>query len=353
MVQESLKKYAFVAVIAIFIYLCFLVLRPFLTTIFLGMVLVYIFYPLYRWLNNKLKRKNVSALILTVFLILLVTVPTIVLLHLMGQQARFVYTTLHDKLKDVNSNPYFTSYKEKASSSLIWKYLNPDALLRQATSSVTGYIHSTVFLLPGKLIDVVIMLFLLFFLFRDGDQLLLYVRSISTMKKDHHQQILTKISDILHAVVFGTVVVSLIEGIIIAAGFAFIGYFVEGGGSCGFLCSTSTFFGVIAVIFGILPVIGSSLLYLPLGLYEISIGEVGVGIAIIIYGFLLVSVLMETIVKPIVIGERAKVHPLVIVIGVFGGLKMFGLIGIFLGPVILAVGVTLLNIYLKRDSHEI
>ncbi|MCZ8130227.1 MAG: AI-2E family transporter [Steroidobacteraceae bacterium] len=182
----------------------------------------------------------------------------------------------------------------------------------------------------GTLVSFTVMLFVLFFLVRDGTPIArttLRLIPLSPPKKErlaHHMEAVTR------AVVFGTVVTAILQGLLVGIGFAIAGL------------PSAVVFGVIAAVLSVVPFGGTALVWLPGAAYLWFQGEVGWAIFLLVWGGAIVG-LADNFVRPMLISGRTEVPTLAVFIGVLGGLSAFGLVGLFLGPLIVALALALVR----------
>ncbi len=333
-------------------YLAFLTVKPFLSAVFAGCIIAYIFHPLYRQVNKYLKNTNLSAFLVSVVIILLVTIPLLVLADNMANEARFFYLRAKQKLATGNifdvqcevgvlcsaitklkewvSNPSFRDYAEDVVSRL------SNFVLNQASDFV--------FALPGVLLQMFVAFFVSFYLFKDGNKLIERLKNVLPLKPAFQREIFHKIDQITYAVIYGSIIVALIQGSLGA-----VGFFVFG-------ISSPILWGVLMSIFALIPFLGTTVIWAPMSLLLIIDGlvdnQTGVlvrGIGLLLFGALVVASI-DNILKPKLIGARAKVHPVLVLLGVLGGLIFLGFVGFIIGPLILALFEAFLQVYEKEKS---
>ena len=179
-----------------------------------------------------------------------------------------------------------------------------------------------------------IALFISFFLFKDGKELIQNSVKMMPISKKYSSKLIDKFGKIANSVVFAHIIVAIVQGTLGAIGFYIFG--VE----------SAIFWGVVMVIFALLPLIGPAIIWGPASLFLIFNGviinsyfDIGKGIGLILYGIFIMSI-SDNLLRVKIIGGQADVHPLTVLIGIIGGLSLFGLIGIFVGPIILSLLIT-------------
>ncbi|MDO8740901.1 MAG: AI-2E family transporter [Candidatus Woesearchaeota archaeon] len=319
--------------VVIFI-LAFLIARPFIEALLTAAVVAYIFYPVYRWLLAKTKRPYLSASI-TVILILLISIAAAsLLIGALYKQAYSVYSAAKGGFAiegfkifiNENINNYITQ------------------LLKDSASFISDQASGFLLSIPKKLISMFVALFTIFFLLVNGEQLLKRIKEILPLKEKQKETLEKGIGSMLYAVVFCTIIVSIIQGII-----GLIGFYI-------FRIDHPIFWALILTIAAMIPFVGSWVVWLPAALIKLINGyyagsntEIFLSIGLLIYGALLISTI-DNIIKPKIIGDRSKLHPVFVLIGVLGGLVLFGFVGVLIGPAIMTLFVNIIEFY--RESIQ-
>lgn len=350
------SKYALSLLFILVLYVSYLLVKPLLLTIITAIILVYVFSPLYNLLHKRITNKYVCSLLVLVLLFLLLSIPLVFVLNTLSKQGYEQYVLLKQLLSDptllecpegdaTDFCTVYTSFLGREEQTVLREFFK-DALIGIGQKIWTGT-FSMLATLPNKILDFFIMIFLMFFLFADGKKLFETVRNFFPMKIEHENYLLNTLKETTDAVVFGQVFIAVLEGAAAALGFWLFGI------------SHALLLGVLITFLGVIPFLGPTLVWVPLALYfviaGIETGETGMlvkGLLLIGYGALVLSTI-ENLLKPKIIGDRAKLHPALVFLGVIGGLSLFGFIGFFLGPIILAVFATLIKIYEKEKMRQL
>jgi predicted PurR-regulated permease PerM len=181
----------------------------------------------------------------------------------------------------------------------------------------------------GSLLSFAIMLFLLFFFLRDGDMIIDRARRLIPLDEGRKKRLFSQLSAVTRAIVFGTSVTALLQGVLIGIGFT-ISHL-----------PSPVVFGVLAALLSLLPVGGAAFVWIPAALWLFLDKHWGYGIFMLVWGFLLGG--LDNILRPILISGRAEISALAVFIGVLGGIPAFGAIGIIAGPVLLSLVLALIE----------
>jgi len=303
------------------------IIQPFLTYIVLAGILTYGLFPLYRAIERRLGRPEISSGIAILIALVVMVLPTFFLVSQLVQQVSGAYTSFQEEnLQRV------ADYL----SGLSGNRLDFQAML---TSGIDQLRRSIVGLAPdivGSITDIALGLFIMFFVmfygFLDGASFMERLKQILPLDPVLKESLFYELRTITQAVLYGQVLTALIQGTLGAIGLLIFGI------------SNWLFWGAIMTIMAFLPVLGTPVIWVPAAVGQILDGNTARGTGLLIYGSLLV-INVDNIIRPRLVSGRTKVHPLLILIGVLGGLKIFGFIGMLVGPLILALLVAFIRFY--------
>jgi len=350
--QHPYSKYIVFLVILILAWLVFLVINPFINAIFAGIIISYIFYPVYKQINKLFKKNAISAFIASILVILVITTPIAFVLNAISKEAYVSYIVvkqkvLHGDLFGVDCNieenilcSVSNFFKDVLSDPKNRYYI--EDTIQRATSYILDNASSFIFSFPILLLNLFIIIFLVFYLFKDGKIIFDKIKRLLPFKKVYQEKIFNQFRDILYAVIFGQLLIAVIQGAL-----GGIGFFIFG-------IPSPILWGITMAFFALIPFVGPPIIYVPVALFQIFTGLsqsdntlVSKGIFLLLYGILVVSSI-DNILRPKLIGDRAKMHPILVLLGVVGGLKLFGIVGLVIGPVILAMFMTAVRIYEEK-----
>jgi predicted PurR-regulated permease PerM len=338
MSDEFLRKAVPLITVLALITLAFLIIRPILMAIILGILLAFIFSPVYGFLNKFLKKKNLSASLICVLLIALIVIPLWFLapviinqamkFYLSAQQMDFI-TPLTNFFPNFFQSDSFSNEVANAMRVFMTNSIN------SVMDSFTGFLVN----IPKIILELVVVFFTFFFVLRDGNNLVSYIKSLIPFSKDVEDKLVKSTKEITLSILYGQVIVGIIQGLI-----ASIGFFI-------FKAPNAVLLMVLAAIAGIVPIFGNVIVWLPVAIYFLLAGNTLAALGITAFG--LISILIETLIKPIFISKFAKINTSIVLIGIIGGMLVFGLFGVILGPLILAYLVIILEVYRDKKSPEV
>ena len=318
------------------------ILSPFWDALAWGISLAFLLTPLQRWLTRKLNGSpNAAAGIITFLVPVLLAAPLVGLGAVFARQAADVAARLQKispklhttPLEQLESIPFLgtisTFLRENiaATTEQIEGWLVKGAQV--VVQALAGRGGEFVLGALGTVIHFFLMLFLLFFLLRDGRKILDRAVRLVPMEPLRKAELLHLIGNTTRAVIFGVVLTALAQGFLVGVGFAIVGL------------PSAVLYGVMAAVFSLLPVGGSAMVWIPATIYLATTSHWGLAIFMLVWGSA-VSVI-DNVLRPLLVSSQAPVSTLAVFVGVIGGISTFGMIGLIIGPVVLTVIVALLR----------
>jgi predicted PurR-regulated permease PerM len=331
-------RFGAVLLIAALLYLVWLIVepvwQPLLWAILLGALLAPVNARLARRLGNR--RKLASGLT-TLGVVLLLLLPIVSIGGAVAAQAadllkRFDAGSLRPANLDLSHVPLLARplrwVQDIAGVSLgqieAWLVTGAQRLLESMASSGGAVMLGAI----GTIVSFVLMLFVLFFVLRDGPQFATRVVRMLPIEARLRQKLWRHLIDVTRAVFMGIGLTALVQGILLGIGFAIAGL------------PSPLVFGVLGALFALVPVVGTALIWAPAVLWLFAQGEAGYAIFMLAWGVVVVGS-VDNFLRPILISGRVEVPTLAVFIGVMGGLSAFGFVGLFVGPIVLGLVVAL------------
>jgi len=187
------------------------------------------------------------------------------------------------------------------------------------------------------IMNFVFCIFTMFYVLRDGDRLAIRVRELLPMSEDLKTNLTNRLQEVIRATIYGGILVAIIQGTLGALIFWILGI------------HTPLLWGATMALLALIPLFGPYVIYVPAAIMLIAGGSLAKGIILLALGVAIVSQ-VDNLLKPMIVGGRTKIHPLVIFFSMLGGLKAFGLLGVILGPVLASVLLALLEVYKPRSK---
>jgi predicted PurR-regulated permease PerM len=331
--KDFKKILAGVIITSIFI-LAFFILKPIILPIIFGLLFAYIFNPLYKRIKAKVKGKNISALLLVVGLIAIITIPIVFVVPIIVEQVFETYVSL----QNFNFTEFFNNFIEGSASSTI--ALNLDNIIGKIFSTFLSQFTNMLVNLPSLILQFAVFLFTFYFAIRDGDKLKEYISTLSPFSISTEKKFLTEFRGITNAIVFGQILIGILQGLAVGIGLLFLGV------------PKVLVLTVVASLVSMIPILGSWIVWFPVSVFLFVKGEVFSGIFLLLYGFLFVS-LIDNIIRPYILSKQSNLPIALSVIGTIGGLYLFGIAGILLGPLILAYVLIITEFYRSGKLKEL
>ncbi len=332
------KKIITVILLVLLIVLSFLVIRPILVSIIIGLVLTFLFSPVYDWLNKYIKIKTISALLIMVFIIAVTILPMWFLTPILIKEAFTIFQAAQNidfvtPLKSIFPGLFASEQFSVEIGNILSSFTT------KITNSLLNSLSSVILNFPTLLLQLTVVLFTFFFVLRDKDKMLEYVKSLSPFSKDVEEKVLKYTSGITASLVYGQFVIGIIQGITLG-----IGLFI-------FQIPNALLLTVFSIIAGILPIIGTGVVYIPLVIYLFLSGNTVPAWGIVAFG--IISSSIDNFLRPLIVAKKTKINSAILLISMIGGLFFFGLLGLLLGPLIISYLLILLEVYRGKAKPKI
>ena len=321
------------------IYLVYRIVEPFFVPLAWSAVFAIFFYPLHERLEKKMK-PNAAALVSTTAVTVLLIAPAIIVLVFATRQAidatSRLQAALMDPDKELSMHTMAWIHAHLPAAWQNWDFSQP---IRQGAERIAAFIAANFAGLLKNLttffIDLFIVIFSLFFMFRDGESIVRGVRHLIPFDESIQTDMLTESRDLIFASVSVGLVIACLQGLL--GGLAF----TIGG------IPTAVFWGVVIAFFSLVPVVGSALIWVPAALWLGFSGHWGKGITILVICGAVAGT-ADNIIRPLLLRNRTRLNELLLFIGVLGGLEVFGLLGLVAGPTIVAAAMGVFRVYMDR-----
>ena len=333
------KNYAYIAAVAFLVIGCLYVLRPFLAAILFAAAVVISSWPLYQFLLARMKgRRTIAALTLTLTLLLLVILPIALVAYNLADDVGVFYDQLKLAVTTGHVRPPSWIKQLPVIGDWAYKYVAEAVSSREQMAEIAKRMMEPArhYLLGGGIVlgvgvaQMSLAAFVSFFLYRDGEALLRSVKvAMDRIIGDSAGRVATTVSHTVRGVMYGLLGTALAQGLVAAAGFAIAGV------------PAVLLLGFATFVLSLVP-IGPPLIWGGAALWLFNEGRTGWGIFMLVWGLFLISG-VDNVVKPMLISRGSDLPFLLVLLGVLGGVIAFGFVGLFIGPVLLAVGYSLMR----------
>lgn len=337
--KKDFNKYVFILFIIILGVIAFFIAKPFINDMLSALVIAYIFYPLYKKIYSKVGYKFLSALLIILLIFFVIVIPLIWLGSSFYSEIRS-FVLLNEEFSE-----FLGEQDIEYSQILTMKQLGNLMVDRTDLFSKVYEFFDIISTISNTIIHFFIMLFMTFFFIKDGDKLSKFLKETFEFKGGLNIAHTLQIT--INAVIYGIVIVALIQGIVALIGYGVLS--VLGG------IKNPVLWGILTALAAFIPTVGTGLIWLPMSLFLIFKGIfldqlpfVFMGIGLLIYGSIFIGTI-DNFIRPKLIGDRADIHPVVVLVGVLGGVAIFGIMGIIIGPVIFALAQEIIILYKNNE----
>ncbi|MDX2034976.1 MAG: AI-2E family transporter [Blastocatellia bacterium] len=335
-----------IALSALTIWLSYLIARPFLQPVFYALILAIVFHPLHAWIHRWIRNASLAAFLATLGVLLLIAVPA----TLLGAALKNELTVVYQSLREKNAVDGGIVSQLARSVDGVWQWIGRYAdlsqidlreqmidKLQQISSFLLSRLAGAAGGVTSFLVAAIVVLFTLFYLFRDGRALWRWSAALIPLAPAELAQLTEGIHRAVRASMYGGVAVALAQGLLTALAFWFL------------KLPSPILWGLIAAMFSFVPLVGSAAVWLPASIVLLVGGHWGKALILIGWGAGVVG-LADNVVRPYVISEQVHFHPLHVFFALLGGMQAFGFIGLFVGPVVLAMAQALFRLLREETA---
>lgn len=360
---RTFQRFFLMGVLLLLLFALVLFISPLLIDLLFAGVIVTAVFPAHRWIMKKVRFRSVAAGISMILIICMILIPFTVFGFMVAEQAGDAYVIVSERIEvivaenDVSSTSKILQlipFHDQIAAVMANLPISSDELLQRA-GDLVGNISS--FLLSKTtnilkqfslfLLHVLVFLISLFFFLREGDRLVLYVRSLLPMSKLYREELFSKLGNLSYGIIYGIFGAAILQGILVGIGFSVADI------------NNPAFWGSLAALFSPVPYIGVSIVWIP-AVIALAIGGKWLAALLLMAWCVLIVSAADNVVKPVLIGSSTKLNPLAVLLVLLGGTLVFGLKGLFFGPFVLSLSLSFLHIYqleykevLERDEKNL
>lgn len=346
----SVQRVSFYILLALVTVAFAWLLIPYYTAVLWGVILAIIFYPVQEWLTRVLGgRRNIAALLSVLMCICLVIIPMLAIFGSLVQEGTSLYQRMSTREFDLND--YITRILGALPDSLEdwlkrfelgdfaeWRTRISSAIMQGSqlfASRLVSFGQNTLQFFIG----FGIMLYLLFFLFRDGAELGRSIRRAIPLDDDYTRQFLEKFTAVVRATVKGNIIIAMIQGTIGGVAFWLLGI------------EAALLWGVMMTFFSMLPAVGAALVWAPAAVWFIVSGSWAKGVILILVGVLVIG-LVDNLLRPPLVGKGTRMPDYVVLISTVGGISLVGINGFVIGPLIAAMFIAAWSLLAEEQKKK-
>lgn len=328
--------------------LVFFIFQPFLIALIMAAVFAVVLNPVYEFIKSRMRRwPSLAALLTVLATFMLVLLP----LGAVGTQIGSEATNLYHSITEGDAQSRITVLVSQLESQLVSYVPSARGMTANLSENISEYSESGLrWILQNMgsafsgiasfLVSFFVFTIALYYLLRDGAALKERLIELSPLKDSDDRSVVQRLETAVNSVIKGTISVALLQGFLAAIGFWLFGV------------PNSALWGTVATISALIPGVGTALVFIPALIYLAVTGGTGAAIGLGVWAAIVVGG-VDNVVRPYLIGSGTRLHPLPVLLSVLGGIMFFGPVGIFLGPLSIALFFALLSIYSdSRHYHE-
>jgi predicted PurR-regulated permease PerM len=318
------------------LFLCFLLAQPFIPALVFSITVAVVTQPLMRWLGRYIKSASMRAAAGEAIVTIAILVPIVATVY-------FVALQIAQGVQ--NWQIYLTSWQNlverEPKLALAWEQISQNLNVTGAMEQFAGAVNTAAMAVAtgsvSSLFQALIMLYLLFFIYRDREQFLAALKKLSPLSTSETDRLLKRLGDTIHATVFGVVLVAIIQGLLGGAIFWLLG--IPG----------AILWATVMALFAMIPNLGTFVVWGPAAMFLLIDGHWGKALILVAWGLTAIA-LIDNLLYPYLVGTRLRQHTVIAFLSILGGVAVFGAPGIILGPVVASLTVFLLEIWRRRTA---
>jgi predicted PurR-regulated permease PerM len=337
MTPAALRTLALMVALTVALYICWSMVQPFLNVLLWALVLAVLFMPVHRRLRRRIGSSTASAAVSTVLVIVTILAPvTFITVAVVGELGRIAGSVQTGDLQRALESspaaqrviawvsPYVDVQELQAPEQMLERLQAWSGTLANRTLGVVGGVLAAV-------VQTILVVFTLFYLFRDADAIREATFDIVPLDREQAREVIDRTRDVITASVFGVIVISAIQGLLGGLVFGALGL------------PSALLWGVVMFFLSMIPMAGAFLVWAPAAAFLAFTGAWTKAAFLVAWGVLVVSSI-DNFLSPRIVGKRARLHELLIFFSVLGGVQVFGVLGLVLGPVSVALTLALLDV---------
>ncbi len=328
------KKITTIVILAILVVLSFFLLKPILLAIIFGFILAFIFSPIYNKLYKLTKIKSLPAFFICALLLLVIILPLWFFSPMIIDESIKLYRAsqqldITTTLKTIFPSLFASDEFSQEIGSITHSFIT------NMTSSLMNYLSGLLLNFPKLIMQAFVVFFTLFYALRDKEKIVGYIKSLLPFSSEVQKKLIESTRDITFSVLYGYVIIGIIQGVILGAGFFIFG------------APNPFILFLLGTIIGILPILGPSIIGIPVAIFLVIGGNSFSAVGILL--FTSISSLSDYFFRPLIVSKKTKLPPALVLIGMIGGFLLFGLLGFILGPLILAYFMIIVEVYRNKN----
>jgi len=336
---------ALMAATAVALYLCWSMVQPFLDVLVWAAILVVLFAPAHAWLLARTRRPVLSAALSVLLVLITVIAPLVFVTSTVLGEIGVLTTKVQAAYQRLRTDPAAAQQARQALAVAnqyvdLDQLLSSDELKNQATRVSQWLLERSAGFVGGLfsvLVGIFFTIFTLYYLFRDREAIVRRLPEVLPLDPEDSRAILARTREVITASVYGVLIIALIQGTLGGVMFWILGI------------PSAIVWAVLMTVLCMIPMAGSALVWAPAAIYLGLTGEYTKAVVLFLFGILVIGT-VDNFLRPRLVGGKTRMHELFIFFSVLGGLKVFGVVGLLVGPVVLAVTLALLEVFRRGGA---
>lgn len=314
-------------------YLSYLIMRPFASFLLAAVLLAFMLRPLHDRLSPYIGRRP-SAFTLVVFTITATLVPLVIVGYLLLRSIEDITSGFDQVALVERVESIVATYTGMEIDLIAELEVAVERLAEAAFGELTTFIATTSHFVLGALL----LIFVLYYLLLDGPGLVQWLVKVTPLDDDIQEELVAEANEVTWAVLKSHLFVAIIEGVL-----AGIGFYIAG-------VPSPAFWTMVMIVLAILPIVGVSVIWAPAVVYLVYVGDLPAAVFLFVYGGIAIN--LDSYFRAILVDRDSDLHPAVVLVGVLGGLYVFGVLGLFIGPIVLAIFKATVNVYSEQITID-
>ena len=345
--REQAEQIAILAATALALWLCWSMLRPFVQVIAWAAILAILFFPAHRWIHRRVRHAAPASALSLLLVLITVIAPLLFVTTTLVRELAGAVGALQEAGQRVRGDPDAARRFETVRQA-VQQYVDVDALLQSDKLRDTAAYLGQALLqrsamviggLLGFIVSALLTVFTLFYLFRDGEAIARRLPDLLPLPRPDAERIIARVREMITASVYGVVVIAIVQGTLGGILFAILGL------------PSPIVWGVVMTVMSTVPMAGSALIWAPAAAFLFLTGQYGKGAVLVFCGVAVIG-MVDNLLRPRLVSRRTQMHELLVFFSVVGGLAAFGVLGLLLGPVVLAIALALLEMLFVRREPD-
>ena len=330
--MDRLHTISFFVVLLIVGLLGLFIVKPFFNILALGLILAILFYPIYSRLQSRTKSANLSAGLTVALILLILIAPLLFFGQLLFNELWQLYGKFSSGQLVIDRGQIISALPPQAQQLIENVSRDINNLLAQVASTVFDSFSTALSNVASFFLSAFITMFAVFYFLRDGQRLKKIFSDLAPIAANQEALLLDKLVSAVNGVVKGQFLTAVSQGVVASIGFLIFGV------------PEPIIWGMFTVVAALVPTVGTSLSLVPAVAYLAITGQIPQAIGLAIWAILAVG-LIDNVVGPELVGSKTHLHPLLVLMSILGGVKLFGVLGFLIGPITMAILVALIDIY--------